>query len=141
MYVFVCMSYAFPYKAQQSCPFPVPVFVWYNHFGGGDYTMPNFGIPSYAERLMASERILTKNDPDFLQLEAIKEQTTVTKQNAEKIDILNKQISTLQQQLKEESENNAKALKREHNSSIRWAVICAILSGAASCLFTYLFLT
>ena len=41
--------------------------------------MPNFGIPSYAERLMASERILTKNDPDFLQLEAIKEQTTVTK--------------------------------------------------------------
>ena len=103
--------------------------------------MPNFGIPSYAERLMASERILTKNDPDFLQLEAIKEQTTVTKQNAEKIDILNKQISTLQQQLKEESENNAKALKREHNSSIRWAVICAILSGAASCLFTYLFLT
>ncbi len=103
--------------------------------------MPSFGIPSYAERLMAAERILAENDPDSLQLNAIKEQTTVIKQNAEKIEILNKQVSALQQQLKEESENNAKALKREHYSSIRWAVICAILSGAASCLFTYLFLS
>lgn len=91
--------------------------------------MPNFGIPSYAERLMAAERVLAKSTPDSLQLDAIKEQTTVIKQNAEKIEILNKQVSDLQQQLKEESENNAKALKKEHQFALKCGLLCATFGG------------
>jgi len=83
--------------------------------------MFNFGTPSNADLLAE----VVKNNPAVLQMEALEEQTAVMKQNAEMIDRLNNQVSALQQQLKEESENNAIALKKER----RFTICCSLLTG------------